>query len=151
MADDRDQSQQTEQPTSKRLDPGREQGDVIKSTEVSAWVLLAGGTMARATLGKASMTGMAGLLQSFLEQPDTMAVDGTGLIALMRGLLLHLAYVLAPLFGVLALAAVAGHVLQNRPGFAPSRLMPDFSKVSPLSGFKRLFGLDGWMNLLKGL
>jgi flagellar biosynthetic protein FlhB len=151
MADDRDQSQQTEQPTSKRLDQAHEQGDVIKSAEVSAWVLLAGGTMALATLGKSSMTGMGGLLQTFLEQPDTMAVDGAGLIALMRGLLLHLALVLAPLFGVLALAAVAGHVLQSRPGFTPSRLMPDFSKVSPLSGFKRLFGLDGWMNLLKGL
>ncbi len=151
MADDRDESQQTEQPTQKRLDQAREQGDVVKSAEVSTLVLLAGGTMALAMFGKTSMTGVARLLQSFLEQPETMAVDGAGLIALMRGLLLQLALVLGPLFGVLVLAAVAGHVLQSRPGFTPSRLAPDLSKISPLSGFKRLFGLDGWMNLLKGL
>ena len=29
--------------------------------------------------------------------------------------------------------------------------MPDFSKLSPLAGFKRMFGLEGWINLLKGL
>jgi flagellar biosynthetic protein FlhB len=63
----------------------------------------------------------------------------------------HLGYVLAPLFGVLAIAALAGHVLQGRPGFTPSKLAPDLSKVSPMAGFKRLFGLEGWMNLLKGL
>ena len=151
MADDRDESQQTEQPTQKRLDQAREQGDIIKSSEVTSLVLLAGCTMALAMFGKSTMVGLAGLLQSFLEQPDTMAVDGPGLIALMRGLLMHVALVLGPLFGVFALAAVAGHVIQGRPGFTPSKLAPDISKVSPLAGFKRRFGLDGWMNLLKGL
>jgi flagellar biosynthetic protein FlhB len=107
--------------------------------------------MALAMFGKSTMTGTARLLQSFLEQPDTMPVDGFGLIVLMRALLLHLAVVMGPLFGVFALAAIAGHVMQTRPGFTPSKLAPDLSKISPLAGFKRLFGLDGWMNLLKGL
>jgi flagellar biosynthetic protein FlhB len=151
MADDRDESQQTEQPTQKRLDQAREQGDVIKSTEVTALVLLGGSTMALAMFGKSTMTGLAGLLQSFLERPDTMAVDGPGLIALMGALLMRVAFVLGPLFGVIALASIAGHVIQGRPGFTPSKLAPDISKVSPLAGFKRLFGLDAWMNLVKGL
>jgi len=151
MADDRDEAQQTEQPTQKRLDQAREQGDIIKSSEVTSLVLLAGCTMALAMFGKSTMTGLAGLLQSFLEQPDTMAVDGPGLIMLMQSLLMRVAMVVAPLFGVFALAAIVGHVIQGRPGFTPSKLAPDFSKVSPLAGFKRLFGLDGWMNLVKGL
>ena len=151
MADEQDASQQTEQPTQKRLDQAREQGDIIKSSEVTSLILLGGSTMALAMFGKSTMTGMARLLQSFLEQPDTMPVDGFGLIVLMRSLLLHLAVVMGPLFGVFVLAAIAGHVIQGRPGFTPSKLAPDLSKISPLAGFKRLFGLDGWMNLLKGL
>jgi flagellar biosynthetic protein FlhB len=151
MADDRDESQQTEQPTQKRLDQAREQGDIVKSMEVSSLILLGGSTMALAMFGKSTMTGMAMLLRTFLEQPDTMPVDGPGLIMLMQTLLMHLVVVLGPLFGVFVLAAVTGHVLQNRPGFAPSRLAPDLSKLSLISGFKRLFGLDGWMNLAKGL
>ena len=34
MADDKDESQQTEQPTAKRLEQARENGDVVKSGDV---------------------------------------------------------------------------------------------------------------------
>jgi flagellar biosynthetic protein FlhB len=76
---------------------------------------------------------------------------GGGLLLLFHTVLMKLGLLLAPLFGIFALAALAGHVLQSRPGFTPSKLAPDFSKVSPAAGFQRLFGLDGWMNLVKGL
>jgi flagellar biosynthesis protein FlhB len=151
MADDRDQSQATEQPTQKRLDQAREAGDIVKSTEVSAFVLLAGGTLAIMMFGRSTATGIANLLTAFIEQPDEMSVDGAGLAAMLRGTLLHLGMVLAPFAGVMMAAALAGHVLQSRPGLSPAKLIPDFSKLSPLAGFKRMFGLEGWLNLAKGL
>ncbi len=151
MSDDKDPSQQTEEPTSRRLEQAREQGDIVKSMEVSAFVMLAGSTLALAMLGPKTMIGLTGLLTMFLERPEVMAVDAHGLSALMRGLLVNIAIVLAPLFGVLVVAALAGHLIQGRPGFTPSKLAPDLSKVSPMAGFKRLFGLDGWMNMVKGL
>jgi flagellar biosynthetic protein FlhB len=151
MADDRDQSQATEQPTAKRLEQARESGDVVKSTEVSAFVLLAGGTLAIMMFGHSTAIGIAKLLTAFLEQPEEMSVDGAGLTAMLRGTLYHLALVLAPFAGVMVAAALAGHVLQARPGFTPSKLIPNLSKLSPLAGFKRMFGLEGWLNLAKGL
>lgn len=151
MSDEKDASQQTEEPTARKLEQAREQGDIIKSMEVSGFVVLAGSTLALAMLGPQTMKGLTGLLTMFLEQPEMMAVDPHGLLALMRGLVLHLGILLAPLFGVLVAAAFAGHLVQGRPGFTPSKIAPNFSKISPLAGFKRLFGLDGWMNLLKGL
>ena len=151
MADDRDDSQATEQPTQKRLDQAREAGDIVKSQEVSTFVLLAGGTLAISMFGKSTATGIAQLLTIFLEHPEQVSMDGAGLAAMMRGTLLHLVLVLAPFAGVLIAASLAGHVLQARPAFVAARLVPDFSRVSPLAGFKRLFGLDGWLNILKGL
>ncbi len=150
MADE-DKSQQTEQPTAKRLEQAREAGDVVKSQEVSAFVLLAGGTLAIAMFGKSTAMGIGNLLTMFIEQPEQMSVDGAGLISMGRGVMLHLALVLAPFTLVLVIAGLAGHVLQSRPGFSPQKLLPDFGKISPLAGFKRMFGLDGWVNLLKGL
>ena len=151
MADDRDDSQATEQPTQKRLEQARESGDIVKSQEVTAFVLLAGGTLAIFMFGKSTATGIARLLTIFLEQPEQMSVDGAGLAAMMRGTLLQLAIVLSPFVGVMLAASLAGHVLQGRPGFVASQLVPDFSRVSPLAGFKRLFGLDGWLNIVKGI
>jgi flagellar biosynthetic protein FlhB len=151
MADEQDKSQQTEEPTAKRLEQAREQGDVVKSAEVSAFVLLAGATLAIMLFGHSTALGIAKSLAVFLEQPDQLAVDGAGLAAITRGLLLHLVIVLAPFFGVMLAASLAGHLIQGRPSFTPSRLAPDFSKLSPLAGLSRMFGPEGWMNLLKGL
>ena len=151
MAGEQDQSQQTEQPTQKRLDQAREAGDIIKSAEVSAFVLLAGGTLAMAMFGRSLAVGLAELLTQFIQQPDQIAVDGAGLASMMRGVLLHLATILAPFMGVMLLAGVAGHVLQGRPGFNLQKLAPDFSKLSLTSGLSRIFGLDGVLNLLKGI
>jgi flagellar biosynthetic protein FlhB len=118
---------------------------------VSAFVVLAGATLAIAMFGRSLAVGIAGILTQFIQEPDQMAVDGAGLASLMRGVLLHLAIVLAPFMGVMLTAAVAGHVLQNKPTFNLEKLMPDFSKLSFLSGFSRLFGVEGWITLFKGL
>jgi flagellar biosynthetic protein FlhB len=151
MADDRDDSQANEQPTQKRLDQAREAGDIVKSQEVTAFVLLAGGTLAISMFGKSTALGIGRLLTIFLEQPDQISMDGSGLAAMLRGTLFQLTLALSPFVGVLIAAALAGHLLQGRPGLTPARLLPDFSRVSPLAGFKRLFGMDGWLNILKGM
>jgi flagellar biosynthetic protein FlhB len=151
MADDQDKSQQTEEPTAKRLEQAREAGDIVKSTEVSAFLLLAGGTLAIAMFGKYAAEGLARSLIAFLEQPDAMSVDGAGLAAMMGLLLPKLAMTVAPFFVVMIAAGLAGHLLQSRPSFSIDRITMDFGKLSPLAGLQRMFGPEGWMNLLKGL
>ncbi len=151
MADDQDTSQQTEEPTAKRLEQAREHGDVVKSAELTTFILLGGGTLAIAMFGKYAAVSLARSLSLFLEQPDTMSVDGAGLAAMARLLLPKIAMTIAPFFAVMIAAGLAGHLLQSRPGFSLDKIAPDFSKVSPMAGFKRLFGVEGWMNLVKGL
>jgi len=101
--------------------------------------------------GKYTALSLARSLTLFLQQPDAMSVDGAGLSAMMRLLLPKIAFAVAPFFAVMIVAGLAGHVLQSRPGFSFDKIAPDFSKVSPMAGFKRLFGVEGWMNLVKGL
>ena len=43
---------------------------------------------------------------------------------------------------------MAGNLIQTGFTFTPDRLSFDFKKVSPAAGFKRIFGLDGFMQLL---
>ncbi len=101
--------------------------------------------------GHSTTIGIAKLLSLFIEQPEQMAVDGAALASLSRGLLLHLALILAPFMGVMILAGLAGHVLQSRPTLNAEKLVPDFSKLSIPKGLARMFGPEGWTNLLKGL
>src|ERR1700744_4448832 len=151
MAEDQDKSQQTEEPTAKRLEQARENGDVVKSTEVTTFILLGGGTLAIAMFGKYTTVGLARALSMFIERPETMQVDGAGLAAMMRFLLPKIAFTLGPFFAGMIVAGLAGQVLQARPSISFDKIVPDFSKVSPMAGFQRLFGAESWMNLVKGL
>src|SRR6202008_2258944 len=104
MAEDQDKSQQTEEPTSKRLEQACEQGDVVKSTGLTAFILLGGGTLAIAMFGKYAAVGLARTLTMFLEHPDTMSVDGAGLAAMMHVLMPKVAMTLMPIFAMVVAA-----------------------------------------------
>ncbi len=151
MADDRDPSQQTEAPTQKRLADAAEHGDVVKSPEVTTFVLLLGGTFAILMFGGGAMKGLTQAMRVFIEQPDQMSVTGADLMALAWHVLSLMGGILGPVFAVMMAAAVAGHVLQARPSFTPEKIVPDFAKLNILAGLKRMFGLEGLMNLVKGL
>jgi len=151
MADDQDQSQQTEEPTQKRLDDALEHGDVVKSSEVQTLVLLFGGTLAIAAFGSSATLGLAKTFQRFLAEPDQIAIGPGELMGLMRDLLERLALILGPIFVVMMIAALAGNLIQHRPVFTFERLKPDLSKLSLTKGLTRMFGVDGLSNLFKGL
>jgi len=54
-------------------------------------------------------------------------------------------------FGLLALAAVAGNVIQHRLVWSAESLKPKLSKISLGAGFKRLFSKVALANFVKGL
>jgi flagellar biosynthetic protein FlhB len=151
MAEDRDDAQRTEEPTQKRLDEALKKGDVVKSTELSSFVMLAGGTLALALFGHSAARQFAANFTVFLENPGDMTLDAGGMGALMQKCMLGLFAIVAPAFGLMLVAALAGHLLQHRPFFSTEKIKPDLSKLSPIAGFKRLFGLDGLVNLIKGV
>ncbi len=151
MADDNDDSQKTESPTQRRLDNAREHGDVVKSMEINTLILLAGGTLMVAVLGKPAAVAFGNYFLVFIEQPDQINVGSSDMQGLMYHVLLGLAAILGPMLGLMMAAGLIGNVIQNRPNFAADRLKPDFSKLSLFKGLKRMFGIEGVMNLVKGI
>jgi flagellar biosynthesis protein FlhB len=148
---DRDASQQTEEPTQRRLDEAHEHGDVVKSGELSTLVLLLGGTLAIAIFAQSAATQLTVLFRVFLASPDEIGTDPGALMQLMKDICLKLFVIIGPILGVMMLAGLASNLVQHRPVLSFDRLKPDLSKLSLTGGFKRMFGLDGWLNLVKGL
>ena len=151
MADEKDKSTQREEPTQKRLAEAQEHGDVVKSTEVSTFVVLAGGTLAIAVFGRSAAESLSNVMRTFLEQPDQFTISSGDMQQLFRGLLSHLATILIPFFVLMMAAGLGGNLIQHRPVFTFERIKPDFSKLSLGAGLKRMFGIEGLMNLGKGL
>src|ERR1700712_529352 len=150
MADDRDSSDKTEDPTQKRLDDAHDRGDVAKSQEVNTWFLIADATLVLSTFS-GSIAGIQTPLRNVIENSWMIRADGPGLLALAR----NLEYALIAALGVplllLVLAAVAGNMVQHRLVWSAESLTPKFSKISPMAGAKRIFGKQAFANFLKGL
>ncbi|CUA91735.1 flagellar biosynthesis protein FlhB [Pannonibacter indicus] len=151
MSDQTDDSEKTEDPTQKRLKEALERGDVAKSQEVSTWFTLAGTAMIIAFLAPRVFSSLGGKLKWYVEHADAIPADGGGLVALWSNTGLVVAAAVALPMLTMMIMAVIGNMVQHELVFSAESLKPKLSKVSPMSGFKRLFSADSLMNFLKGL
>ena len=149
MAEDTDDK--TEDPTQKRLDDALEKGDVAKSQEVNTWFVLAGATLVVSTFSGSIGSGIMMPMRNLIANSWMIRTDGAGLLTLAQSLGYTLIAAIGVPFLMLALAAIAGNMIQHRLVWSGEQLMPKLSKISLAAGFKRLFGKQAAANFLKGL
>ena len=149
MADDTDDK--TEDPTQKRLDDAHAKGDVVKSQEVNTWFIIAGATLILSTFSGSIGGGILAPLRNLVANAGQLRADGAALLALGN----TLGYAVLGAIGVpllmLAIAAIAGNMIQHRLVWSSELLTPKFSKVSPGAGLKRIFGKQAVANFAKGV
>lgn len=150
MSDDSD-AEKTQEPTQKRLDDAHERGDVAKSQEVNTWFLLAGATLVLSSFGGSIGSGLEMPMRNLIQNAGMIRVDGPNLLALVRSLGSAMFSALGMPFLFLMIAAVAGNLIQHRLVWSAQGLTPKFSKISPMAGFKRVFGKQAGANFLKGI
>ncbi len=151
MAEDNDPASKTEEPTARRLEDARSRGEVGKSTDLASWASFAGTTGALAIAGGWICQNLAQHLAPFLERPDTMSLDSGSAPNVMRAAMLAGVPALAIVFSAGAISGVFGHVVQQGFIWAPDKIKPDFEKVSPMAGFKRLVSVDGMIQFGKSV
>ncbi len=142
--------EKTEAPTQKRLDKARDEGQVLKSREfASALVILIG-------CGWLAMMGPA-LLGACRQVMAASFSFGRGDIEHFEPWrpLAEAGWTLAPSLAVLFAVSVAAAVI-SQAGLGSLRFnaklwTPKPSKMNPASGLKRIFGFNGWIELLKSL
>ncbi len=84
MAQDRDDSQRTEQPTQRRLDDAHRKGDIVKSAKLATLIVLGGGVLALAIFGAVSVQRFSAEFRVFLESPGEMVIDPGTASALLQ-------------------------------------------------------------------
>ena len=141
----------TEDPTQKRLDDAHEKGDVAKSQEVNTWFVISGATLVLSTFSGSVGGGILMPLRNLIANSWMIRTDGAGLLALAKSLEYALIAALGVPLLMLALAAIAGNMIQHRLVWSAESMKPKFSKVSPGAGFKRVFGKQAAANFAKGL
>jgi flagellar biosynthesis protein FlhB len=151
MSDTNDAASKTEEPTSRRLDKAREQGEVVKTQDLATMASLSAAAAVVALAGGMLARNLGAALLPFIASPDSIALEHGGAQNVAKMAMLAAAPAIGAVILAAAVAGVFGNVIQTGLMFAPSRLAFDISKFSPAKGLQRVFGLDGVAQWLKSL
>lgn len=146
-----DDADKTHEPTQRKLDEAHKRGDVAKSMEINTLFVLGGLTLTILILSGPMVGGLAVTLKPFLAKAHQIPTDGNGLMIAGRyAAFITLTALALPLL-LAFVAAMAGGVLQHKPLWTTTPLKPQFSRISPLAGMKRMFGAEAAVQFIKGL
>ena len=142
--------EKTEKPTPKKLQDAAKKGDILQSKELAtALVVMAG-------IGWIAITGPSvvdSLSEMLIEALRFRREDITDFAPAARGMSL-LTGIALPVGGIMlatTLAAIAGPAILGSLGFRPGAFAPKASKLNPAAGLKRMFGMQGLIELLKSI
>jgi len=150
MSEDRDDK--TEDPTEKKLNDARTEGNVPVSRELPLASALIGITLAVEVTLEPVMRGSTSILARLFDHVGDIRLSRQGdAIGLLWSLLCYMGVVLLPSLAVLALSGLGGGLLARPITLTPERLAPDISRISLLGGWRRLFGLTGLTEFAKSI
>lgn len=149
--------EKTEEPTSKKLEDARKEGQVAKSKEVtSAFEMLAAFLMLRFLVGYIGTVFVGNIYNLYSQIPEYVKLyDGHVQTDTFRMIfvasLTRILQIIAPFLIVGFLVAFITNLLQVKWKITGKPLQPKFNKLNPVSGFKRIFSKNSLMELVKSV
>lgn len=150
MAEESDQ-ERTEAASPQRLQKAREDGNVPQSRELATFVvLMTGGAALWMMAGHIGQT-MSQIMRGGLQFDPAVARDSSLAMARLSSQFFDAALALAPFLILLVIATLAAPMLMHGWVFSSKALMPDFKRLNPLTGIKRIVSHQGLVELVKSL
>ena len=153
MAEEQDKSQKTEQPTQKKLDDARNKGKVAFSREVTSFLMILSFTIfltwsSPYLLNSNSIS--IGKYISFIHIYSDK-LNSSDMVKFVLSIMWDVILLIALPLILSVISILAGAFLQNGFLFAPEALKFDLSRISPLTGLKRIFSMKSLVELLKSI
>ncbi len=146
-----DQDSKTEDPSQKKLEDAHKKGDVAKSQEVTTWFMLMGSGIVFALLSPWISKELSQPLSLIFMNADQFDLEGAGFADFFNGLALAMIGVVLIPLAVLMVCGILANLVQHQLVWSFDPIKPKLSKISPVSGAKRLFSPDALVNFAKGL
>lgn len=151
MAGEDDDSQKTEEPTSKRLSDAREKGQVARSQEVSHWFMILALAILVGVFSESLMSDFGGLMVPFVEQPHLISLDNGMLQQMLIGTAVDILKVSAIPLAIILLAGLLAGTIQNGIIITNEQIKPKLSNIGFKKGFKKMFSSRALTDFAKGL
>lgn len=150
--DQKDPSQKTEEPTSRKLEKAREEGDVVTSRETITFLLFTFFTISLYFGMPLIMKSATKMLAPYTYSIHDMHIDAFSIKNLYtRSIIIFAVIGAIPILSVIT-AIILGYWIQ-RGGFifSTKALKFDLNRISPLTGFGKLFSMRSIVELIKNI
>ncbi len=148
---EQDSAEKTEKATSHKVREARKKGMVAKSLDISSLLIMAAGLLLMYAIGESL------IMRSFLLGREIFLKAGRldfqieNLMQWIEWVFSQGLFILAAYVAPLMLVAVLSSWLQTGPVFSVFSLKPNFKKLNPVEGFKRIFSTRLLVELVKSL
>ena len=143
--------ERTERATPKRLKEAREKGQVPRSQELSIATVCIAAALALYTLGRMAAGNFADLMRDTLSLAPETAMDESAIWPALTNAGARALWIVLPVLGATFFAALAAPIAIGGWNFSAGALMPQFSRLNPANGLKRVFSARGLVELGKGI
>ncbi|HWJ33764.1 MAG TPA: flagellar biosynthesis protein FlhB [Steroidobacteraceae bacterium] len=151
MAESEQGGEKTEDPSQRRLDQARERGQLPRSRELTNFATMIGGSGTLIAVGGTLIGRLSQIMRTSLTVDPQSLADPQSMMAAFGQSIVSALVALLPIFATLIALVLLAAVVLGGWNFSPAAMTPDFSRMSPLSGLQRLFGLHGATELGKAL
>ena len=151
MAENDSGQEKTEDPTTKRLEKAKEDGQVPRSKELTTTAVLLCSMLAFLFFGPNLYQKIGGLTELTFTLPREAAFDPQYMFSLLSQSMYESLIGLFPFFIILLIASIAGPIALGGWLFSTKSLLPKLNRMDPLEGLKRMFSIKSLVELLKAV
>ena len=146
-----EQSERTEDPSQRRLQQARERGNVPRSRELTNFATMIAGSVSLLAMSSSLTESLMLVMRQGMSIDSRDLNDPYRMPALLGLACVRALEALLPLFGALIVLVLLASIALGGWNVSTQALVPDFSRLSPLAGIKRVFGLQGVSEMGKAL
>jgi len=141
----------TEQPTAKRIEDARKKGQIPRSKELDVFVSLMVAVIMLYYFGRGIVDGLVGLMQQQFQLSREIIFSNKSITIYFTQVLMDGMMLIIPFALVLTVTTLLRPMLMGGWNFSMESMSPKLSKFNPMKGLKRMFGLQGIVELFKAI
>lgn len=151
MAESDGGQEKTEQPSSRRLQQARDKGQVARSRELTSFSVVIVGTLLMVALGPQLIARIFSVTTDLFSISREVLLNENEVAQLFLFSVKQIVLSLSPLFFGFFCVGIVSSVILGGIGFSVQALQPQWSRMNPIAGFKRMFSSKALIELIKAL
>ena len=146
-----DSGEKTEEPTAKKLTDARKKGQIARSKDLGTMFVLVGSAFAMMVMGDALVAALSSMMKRLFSLSRQEVMDVHALMNVVTSGTSAIVFPMIAIFVIIMLAAFIGNTLLGGMAFSWEAMAPKANRLSPFAGFKRMFGVQAAVELLKSV